>query len=625
MDSKQLVQKNKHTNLWVSEIDHERVFIKTTNFSTQREILLGEMRILESLNANCSSHLIWCFLFQLPEEEGQPLANVYKFVPGMFAVQLVANNNLTTVQQALLAKDLFAAVQFIHEQDFVHSNINVNNVIMDTKSNHATLINFDFSPNGAILEKHMFQLYLEQDVIDAAVVMLQVMLHKADADDVKEWATQATHNTNPLQAILVHAMMDTPVPKASTVLDIIETYLSDVLSIPLQYDVPDNWSMGNHQVDIRIETFPIQPALPLCYAQGGWLYPEELFRTEWKHVKDIIATNIKTDRLRYDLRIYYSNDQLANDLRHHFVDFYPQDKRVIAGTLIPIVTRSEQFEMSINDLVSLDGNYGVVYGVTLLPTTTARAFILKLSIQRNNNLNINEIFLQSVLHCLVNSKDVSGNPNPIPPILLPVAIHSVRFSSIIHFGGVMPDVGITLTEYMLHSGATAKDCFLTMAMVATHLHNLWNMACFRHNDFHPGNVMIGKSTPYTFTLLTGKTVNTNTYVSIIDFGFSTWVSEQDQFDDHCQHSRKASDLFMLLGTLVAKAHDNKFQSPFVTAMTQLLVDSFVKHGYTNKKFWVKHMGSSSFPTIFFHSKEIKLTTPQFITQWCLDNIDKMES
>lgn len=250
---------------------------------------------------------------------------------------------------------------------------------------------------------------------------------------------------------------------------------------------------------------------------------------------------------------------------------------------------------------------------------------------------LNEIFMQSILHCMMEDNVV---PNPIPPIWAPLYIFEMPFDQYDadedtgSFAAVMSNAGITFKQVLNERVMTAPRLFVMVAILASHLQRLQAKVRFQHCDMHAGNVLVRKGPLYSMPFGKFGSRATDYYVSIIDFGytcidinghaFSTTFDENDDvFTPQCLSRNPASDLFVFLSSIILNVH-GKALSPDATDFV-ISVKSFVNRTIRTDglEFPPVREWNDKTPTLedlYIVSADAKSTTPENVMQWCLSNV-----
>lgn len=196
-----------------------------------------------------------------------------------------------------------------------------------------------------------------------------------------------------------------------------------------------------------------------------------------------------------------------------------------------------------------------VYGTVSKATFAGKPVILKVFKRTGKTedefqmLCANEMFVQSTLHCLFKGK----SHNPIPKLVAPFRMGK-------DMGFAMADAGTTFFSYLEDKKYPGKAAERRAAQACTWaelvkqtagvVKALQDKVNIRHNDLHPGNVLVNKQG----------------LVSIIDFGYTCIDIHGEQFrpfmamdfkatsnfhaktffNKKCAHNSDASDMFFFL-------------------------------------------------------------------------------
>lgn len=407
-------------------------------------------------------------------------------------------------------------------------------------------------------------------------------------------------------------------------------------------------------------------SLPLeCMSQPqyNWVKPQQLA----DQVNELWNRGLPQDKFIDDLAVL---------VEEHMLDMYPATGTILVGDpTFPVKTTQNGERMPVNPLIpvsSVDelwkhhlkltghlssGSYGDVFYCSFWDNETDQRarrsrqivkFMGANLIDKEGEVNtfLNEVFLQSILHCVMNqyrnAQDsilATGLPNPIPPIIAPLNIFDGLGMSGL-FAAVMPDSGRPFIQYIWNQLVTApSQLFLALIILSAHLRDLQDAAKFQHCDLHANNVLIYQAmAPYRVKLSVNgqlKSFSTFMQVSIIDFGnvcidldnmeLSTMFNEDDDiFGAQCREDNRASDLFIFLCSIVRSTSRN-----VVPKHAQQFVDwvrSFVDETIDDAEIELPHVSSwtADYPPladVYRKSIGATLTTPEITIERCLEYVD----
>lgn len=248
---------------------------------------------------------------------------------------------------------------------------------------------------------------------------------------------------------------------------------------------------------------------------------------------------------------------------------------------------------------------------------------------------LNEMFMQSVLHCAMdtpNADDSAPLPNPIPPILAPLRWDGPNGSNL--YAAVMPNAGTPFYKAMMDPTMTSSRLFLILAVLAAHLQQLQARAQFQHCDLHTGNVMVRIGRPY----IVPWGGQTSVHVFLIDFGYTCItmdgvtlaagmdnLEEDDVFGGPCRAKNRATDLFVFLASIVRTSMNQSEAlpprvQPFVDAVKAWVDEAILDAGldFPSTDLWDEDDPPTS--DLYMWSTDIRMTTPAMIISLCLPHI-----
>jgi hypothetical protein len=376
--------------------------------------------------------------------------------------------------------------------------------------------------------------------------------------------------------------------------------------------------------------------------------------TMMEQVKEIWTQGLSMEALRDEVAdIVYAHTQHMHALPGSPMAMAPDEDGVSKETSIPVNSQNKHFWLRLTKYLT-GGTYGDVfvgYLEDLRAPRPADVFpqIIKFISASLKYLDkegkfdpkglveatesfLNEMFMQSVLHCAMdthNPDDSAPLPNPIPPILAPLRWDAPDGSNL--YAAVMPNAGTPFYKIMMDPAMTSSRLFLILALLATHLRELQARAQFQHCDLHTGNVMVRIGRPYT-TPWGGQT---SVHVFLIDFGYACItmdgvtlaagmddLEEDDVFGGPCRAKNPATDLFVFLASIVRTSMNELSPrvQPFVDAVKAWVDEAIVDAGldFPSTDLWDEDDPPTS--DLYMWSPDIRMTTPALIMSLCLPHI-----